>query len=263
MAAALQLARIGMLVFPLNGKFPAIKGGHGFHDATCGLEQVTEWWTDRPTANIGLRPAPGVVAVDIDVHHQGDIHLDEWLDGRDLPETLTVYSGANDGSRHLFYWMGITRPRRELVPGVDLKAYATGYTVAPPSVHRKSGACYRWANTLPVVDAPDWLIDKAKRTDPPPLPPGRSLRQLDEHCGRLAGLVRMVLEASRPITVGGQRITPGARNDTLNWAAYTGAKAGISTTVLTDALLGAAREVGLPDGEARRTIASGIRGAGA
>jgi hypothetical protein len=81
-----------------------------------------------------------------------------------------------------------------------------------------------------------------------------------ERVGRLSGLVRMILEAAQSVTAAGQRIVPGNRNHMLSWAAYTGTRAGIDENVLTDALLAAAIEVGLPHAASLATIKSGIAG---
>jgi hypothetical protein len=55
--AALAYAARGWPVLPLRGKVPRIRkaaGGSGVHDATTDLEQIKQWWTKWPDANIGI-----------------------------------------------------------------------------------------------------------------------------------------------------------------------------------------------------------------
>ena len=47
LAAALEYARMGWPVFPLNGKIP-FKGSHGVKDATTDLDQIRKWWRQHP-----------------------------------------------------------------------------------------------------------------------------------------------------------------------------------------------------------------------
>ena len=51
--AALAYAQNGWPVFPLKGKIP-FKDSSGLKDATTDPEQIQAWWTQHPTANIGL-----------------------------------------------------------------------------------------------------------------------------------------------------------------------------------------------------------------
>jgi hypothetical protein len=238
-------------VFPLRGKLPAVsrdEGGHGFLDATTDPEQIAQWWLHSPDANVGIRPPAGVVVVDVDPRDGGDVNLVRWLrdHGRELPPTLTVHTGG--GGLHAFFRAGLDTTRRRLaeLPGVDLKARDTGYVVAPPSVHPETGRRYRWANALPVAEAPRWLVTAMQRLD---TPTERCFtgRSRGVRTGRLAGLVRIVLEAPT-----------GQRNDRLNWAAYTGRD--LPPGIVERALLDAAIEVGLPRAEAVRTIRSGLAG---
>src|SRR5262249_30546535 len=46
-------------------------------------------------------------------------------------------------------------------PGIDTRGDG-GYVLAPPSVH-PSGAIYRWTVTVEPIEAPDWLIERARK----------------------------------------------------------------------------------------------------
>ena len=121
---AIDYARHHWLVFPLNGKIPAIAGGRGVLDATCDVDVVAAWWGGRyRNANIGGRVPESMVVLDIDPRHGGLTSLATLEDkhGR-LPETLTTLSGRGDGGRHLF----LRRPpgrlsSKRLGAGIDVK----------------------------------------------------------------------------------------------------------------------------------------------
>ena len=50
----------------------------GFKQATIDADQVKKWWTDKPTANIGISLDPsGICVVDVDTH--GDVNGFESL----------------------------------------------------------------------------------------------------------------------------------------------------------------------------------------
>jgi diguanylate cyclase (GGDEF)-like protein len=78
---AQEYAYQGWEVFPLIGKTPAIRSphprdfackgecgrdGHGIWDATSDPGKIAAWWKSNPYYNIGLRPHPNVMVIDID-----------------------------------------------------------------------------------------------------------------------------------------------------------------------------------------------------
>jgi len=156
---ALALASRGYAVFPLQPRsklpYPHMRG---FLDATTDAEQVRKWWSvpGAEESNIAVRPAPGVVVVDVDKRNGGmEAMAALAAEGKDLPETLTVKTGG--GGLHAFYTVpaDLSWPKG-ISPGIDLKA-ENGYLVAAPSVH-ESGARYEWIDVRPMVQAPAWLI---------------------------------------------------------------------------------------------------------
>jgi hypothetical protein len=153
-------------VFPLapKSKIPAIAkvdGGHGVLDATTDIDVICGWWTTMPTANIGGAVPAGLVVLDVDPRHQGDVRLAEIEDihGR-LPITLTCVSGRGDGGRHYYFrHPGGKLTTRRLPTGIDLKG-AGGYAVLPPSIHPDSGEPYTWVDPdIPPAPMPGWLVD--------------------------------------------------------------------------------------------------------
>ncbi|QDV53718.1 bifunctional DNA primase/polymerase [Gimesia fumaroli] len=161
--AALEYAGLGYAVFPLvpGDSKPLTK--HGCLDATTDEDQIIEWWTQRPFANIGIS-TEGLVVVDID----GESN--EWLNNSEIMESLTGTAASKTprGGRHFIFRQPSEGEFRntasKLAPKVDTRADG-GYIVAPPSI-REDGA-YQWLETyeldepkesLPVI--PRWIVTK-------------------------------------------------------------------------------------------------------
>jgi hypothetical protein len=176
-AAVAYVTQLGWPVFPLaaRGKLPMIpknQGGNGHLDATTDIEQVKEWWTRWPHANIGIAAdaRSGLLVVDIDPRNGGDEELAalEAKHGR-LPDTIEALTGG--GGRHLIY----ERPadlkfRAKLADGIDIKS--DGYIVAPPSIH-PSGTPYVWeASGRPLETElavlPPWVLQRIIQFEPEP-----------------------------------------------------------------------------------------------
>jgi hypothetical protein len=139
----------------------------GFLDATQDPDLIRKWWSvpGAENSNIGIRPAPGVVVVDVDRRHGGFEALSTLkAEGKDLPDTLTVRTGG--GGLHAFY----TAPAeiawpKEIVHGIDLKA-ENGYLVAASSTH-ESGERYEWVDVRPMAEAPAWLVSLGRNKNAP------------------------------------------------------------------------------------------------
>lgn len=234
--AALALATAGWRVFPLHGKVPAIAGGRGVLDATVDPEQIRTWWPRYRGANIGARVPDGLLVIDVDPRNGGDL-ADLEAGNEPLPPTLTVWSGREDGGRHL-YFRGSGGPisSRRLPAGIDVKT-SSGYCVVPPSLHPATGRPYRWEQH-PIAVLPSWLRMLLRPIAVLPRP------------GTLVSpssgpaLVRFV-DALRE----GDR-----RNNGLFWAACRAVEAG-NGALLSD-LAAAGKRIGLTDAEVYKTIES-------
>jgi hypothetical protein len=220
-------------VLPLSGKLPLTR--HGKDDATTSATVVTRWWTRWPQANIGVRLPTKLVVIDVDPRNGG-------LDGLAtlevkhgvLPTTLTVWSGREDGGRHLYFWHpGGSLTRSGLPAGLDVKS-STGYVLVPPSVHPVTGLPYRW-ELRDVAQLPAWLQGLMR---PPPRCSPSPRRCIGS---RLAAFVEALPE--------------GNRNDGLFWAACRAAENGQLDTI-REQLLAAAVTVGLNEECASTTINS-------
>jgi hypothetical protein len=176
---ALAYARKGWHVFPVHhmtpegcscghrdysrpGKHPRTRRGHA--SATTTTPRIRRWWGAHPEDNIGVATEDsGLLVIDIDPRHNGDVTWDEVVShlGREIEETLTVVTGG--GGRHLYYVVpeSLRVPSRAnaLGPGVDVRA-AGGYVIAPPSSHASDGT-YRFTSLFhdDPIDAPLALLD--------------------------------------------------------------------------------------------------------
>ncbi|PVY29918.1 bifunctional DNA primase/polymerase [Williamsia muralis] len=156
---AMYLAEHGWRVFPLVPRTKIPYAGSRSHlDATDDLTQVSRWAEETPDANVGLRPPPGVVVVDVDDPRE----FRRWLaeQGLALPDTREVRTRRG---QHLYYRLpqDVSRPVRAQLQGVkvDLKT-ERGFVLAPGSV-ASSGKIYRLVRELPLPELPElpeaWL----------------------------------------------------------------------------------------------------------
>src|SRR5215217_6630164 len=135
--------------------------------ASAATSAQCEFYRPPPTA-ISHLP----LAIDLDPRKNPNCLADlETLTGP-LAETLTAWSGRNDGGRHLYY----LRPAgpltsTQLPTGIDLKV--RGYCIVPPSIHPATGQPYRWEWRTPVT-LPSRL-QELLRPAPQPVPIYRSV----------------------------------------------------------------------------------------
>jgi hypothetical protein len=233
------------------------------HDATADAVLIREWWRRWPTANIGIATgAPsGLVVVDVDLPKGGRESLRAMKDsGRRLPSTLTACTGG--GGLHLFYAgpqlarvpnaVGRLPGGGERLPGIDVRGDG-GYVVAPPSVHA-SGTRYRWRGGT-LAPLPAWAWPRPRRQRPFPTTSPVS--------GAIASAYGAAALARQLVAV--RSLAVGSRNDGLNRAAFSlGRLVGggeLPESLVFEALLSASMATGLGEGEAERTIRSGL-GAG-
>lgn len=249
--AALAYAEAGALVLPLHtptpgGRRPCSCNGldckigkhprcmNGKDDATSDIETVARWWSMWPTANIGVRPAEGVVILDVDPRHGGGVTLLN-LERRHerLPQTQTVSTGG--GGLHI--WYALHGPvKGKLGPsGIDIKSNS-GYVLMPPSLH-ESGRSYRWINeTAGITPAPQWVAEMlAPATMPLPITTSTASP------ARAEALAKVVREAPA-----------GDRNNRLFWACARALECGLDLNPLVQAAV----SIGLTESEAIRTASS-------
>lgn len=196
------------------------------------------------------------MVLDVDPAHGGMEALGHLVRSHgQLPTTATVVTGSG-GRHHLFSHPGgvVRNSAGRVGPGLDIRGDG-GYVIAPPSRHA-SGGRYIWESEEPLAQAPQWLLTWCREVESPP----RASFGLGR-CGptgtawaaaALNGELRRVRAA-----------TEGARNDTLNRAAFALGQlvsAGhLNEDMVRGALLAAGTEIGLTTRETRSTVASGLQ----
>jgi hypothetical protein len=193
--AALSYATFGWRVFPVHtptptgacscghaqcvpggknakniGKHPRTK--HGANDATTDTGQICQWWATWPDANVAIATGPesGILVLDLD----GECELPPAL--QNLPHTIQAKTG-HAGGRHKYFQFPpdckITIATKLHGLPIDVRG-ATGYVLAPPSLHASS-AIYAWLASpgdtdlaLPPAGLLEWIVS-AKRIGPGPV----------------------------------------------------------------------------------------------
>ena len=192
------------------GKHPRTK--NGVHDASADEAKIRRWWETWEDANIGVATGKeaGFFALDVDPRKGGAEALAslEAKYGK-LPETRSADTGGG-GAHHLFRYpdFAVKNPTGELGPGLDIKGEG-GAIVVAPSLHA-GGKRYRWRNSAPIADAPQWFL--------------RLLRETQ----------RSRANGSAAI---GATISEGQRNDTLTSLAGTMRRRGMGAEEIEAALL--------------------------
>jgi hypothetical protein len=241
---AQALARnCGFHVFPVllliqpNGKAdkePLVKWKEGASTDPIAVERM---WRDHPGDLIGVATgaASDLDVVDLDKRHSTAIAW--WRVNHDrLPATRTF--GTYSGGLHLHYRhrAGLRNTGSKICEGVDSRGEG-GF-----AVHWGAYGCEAVDHTPPQA-MPDWLYDELTYVPPRPTRTQRAAYDPDR---AVDGLLRKLSEARQ-----------GNRNGMLFWCACRlmadhefgpGAALGI--------LLPIALDIGLPEPEARKTIAS-------
>ncbi len=150
---ALEYAKRGYKIFPVqeNGKAPATK--NGFQDSTNSVEEIEKWWNANPNYNIGLPMAlNSLVAIDIDRHSDvnGFNNFDNCVISNvlsTLPITVEAIT-ANNGRHKIFEVPENFKPVGKFVDGVDVKY--NGYIVIAPSKIGENQ--YEWMTEQGLLD---------------------------------------------------------------------------------------------------------------
>lgn len=180
--AAHEYLRLGLHPIPCEprGKKPLVKWERYQTEAPLP-DELDTWWSQWPTANVGLVVGRGMFALDLDGGAEAEHLLVDH--GVLLPPAPRVKTGAG---QHVY--LAVDRPVHDRVdvfrtagklngggkrPQVDVRG--VGYVLAPPSVH-PNGATYEWRVplTLPLPSAPARLLEilEAPLPGPDPSAPG-------------------------------------------------------------------------------------------
>lgn len=251
-----------------QGKHPRTRDG--FKSATTDRDQIRDWWTNWPNANIG---APTGITFDV-IDFDGLEAVDQFN------ERFTGYPIVDNGPQartgqgiHVF-----TQPAEKIdgrttstsnVAGIAKLDYrgVGGYVVVPPSQHY-SGVRYRWCDghglDAPLDPAATWLLDAPRATaeaDAPEARPTFTSAPRAASGGRDGGSWRAVLDGlCRKV----EHAETGTRNNMFSWAVWKildeHAPNGMPETGLALAALErAGRSAGLTDKEMRACLNHALR----
>ena len=196
-AALYYLRELGWSVIPIKprDKTPLVAWEQYQHEPATE-EQILQWWTEHPNANIGIvtGAVSGIVALDID-GTEGAQSLEQQPELEPTP-----FSNTSKGGHYFFRHPGDGELRNfaRKLPGLDFRGDG-GYIVAPPSVH-PSGHVYTWGlwpHQQPPADLPGWLRELMSSNSHTPLtltPPTEAERIAEggrnDALARLAGSMR-------------------------------------------------------------------------
>ena len=170
---ALYYHSIGLNVIPIKSKgtekedykMPLLSEWKPYQTKKVTVENINDWWSRWPTANIGLicGSISNLAVLDIDVDKGGLESLEKIAPKEFRPDNLTTptaKTGRIGGGLH-FYFRCNNPPGKitNLMPGLDFQGEGS-YVVAPPSVHF-SGNYYTWVKSLSdfeMMDMLPWLL---------------------------------------------------------------------------------------------------------
>lgn len=237
--AALKYAAHGWPVFPAvpGGKEPATT--NGFKDATTAEQKIRYWWNRNPRFNVAIATgAPGPDVLDVDVKNDGVA----WAAFNRLKRAGLLIGGmalvrTRSGGLHV-YFKGTEQGNAANIGKVPLDFRGKGgYVLAPPSFvepgvyelieHGGKGGVFNVATARQLLD-----------------PPTTSTVRMPRSSTNVDGLVNFVAG-----------LQEGERNHGTYWAACRAAEKGHDM----EAIVQAAVIAGLPEAEARRTVASAER----
>lgn len=176
---ALLYARDNFRVFPLHtfnkdgctcgradcssaGKHPRTK--NGVKDATTDEQQIRQWWTRWPMANIGIATGNGLYVIDVDCAKGGNYESLAELGIKGLLWTRTVATGSGGYHFYLRCEEPLPNTAGKLGPYIDTRCEG-GYVVAPPS--RNSHGGYVWHSSREMQYLPERAIVRLKASKSP------------------------------------------------------------------------------------------------
>jgi hypothetical protein len=165
---ALRYALAGLAVLPLrpNTKIPFT--AHGASDATTDVETIGDWWTETPTANIGIRLGDSLVCFDVDTRKGAKI---ETLLNLGIVPQSTISQRTASGGWHVIFQKPTSIELSSTLPGIKNIDVLSGnrYIVASPSTI--DGKPYLW-NQSPIDFDPEriplWIAERLQKRQPIP-----------------------------------------------------------------------------------------------
>ncbi len=134
--------------------------------ATTNTDIIKEWWTNYPSANVGIATGPsGLLVVDVDPKNGGDETLQSLIIENGVKWTYTYTVKTGSGGWH-FYFTNTDKlgnSTGKLGNGIDTRGIG-GYVIAPPSNHA-SGGRYAIIGATDTPRAPPEFITKQLLAD--------------------------------------------------------------------------------------------------
>lgn len=254
---ALHYSGLGYAVLPVEpgGKLPLARlVPNGLKNASSDEETIFEWFSERK-ANIAIVPPAGVLVLDVEKIETASRLINDYGLQR-APVALTRGGG-------LHIWLSVPencglKAKVKALPDVDLRGLGRSYVLVAPS--RVAPGEYRWGTELKgpseLPPCPERLLKRLQPVERSVVSP--SSGPAPKGVSRNYALGELQGRASDMAGTG-----EGARNSSLVRHAFAlGGWVGsgaLSPEEVSEALLGAALAAGLEAGEARATIASGLR----
>lgn len=252
----------GLSTIPLTGKRASISW-MPFQETIAIPSTIHDWAKSGKLHNVGIvcgDVSKNLVVMDLD----GQAAIETFE--RQFPyllDTFTVLTGSGKG-KHLYFHVDDLPPTTRLIypnhQAIELRANGC-YVVAPPSLHPVTHAAYRPNSNVSVRRLPhlngvkQWLYAQLARKKEPLKTTGK----------------RIIYKGNTPAWANAalgyecadvRSAREGNRNNRLSLAAYNlGQIVGdgwLQEAIVRNALLHEARSAGLSEGEALRTIQSGL-----
>lgn len=224
---ALALAAQGFPVFPCgSNKRPALRDGHGFHDATTDVGQIKVMFgmagdlVGCPTGETA-----GFDVLDIDYRNGGEAWEAEHATR--LPETRIIQTQSGGRHYHFRHAPGVRNTAGKVAAGIDVRGDG-GYVILPPSVG------YRVIHDADLAEWPDWLLDLVLSRPIEPRPVNGHHHAIEIESRRLDGFTKSIQDRVRNASDGAKHFA--LRNAALSLGGIAAA-AGLSDDEATQLLL--------------------------
>ena len=180
---ALEYLKKGKSVIPVGEDKKPLINWKEYQSRLATEEEVKQWWSDFPKANIGIvtGEVSGIAVVDIE----------KGGDTSGYPITLIAKTGGGGWHYYYKYEEGIENKARVL-PLTDIRGEG-GYVVAPPSKHA-SGDNYEWLVTEDIADFPKEMFQVKEKTDWNELVNGVSFGSRNETAAKIVGKLMSVFK---------------------------------------------------------------------
>ena len=157
---AIKYRGAGWSVFPCQKKAPLVASWTPYQTALPTEDQINEWWTKWPEAQIAVACGwlSGITVIDYD-KYIFDPATKAKIPGPENPLDLmyshvfSMTSLTGKGGAHVFCkYAAIPNSAKSLHPQIDVKSHG-GYVILPPSIHHETGTRYAWDGLFPFTES--------------------------------------------------------------------------------------------------------------